>query len=114
MKKFTLTFSLALVIISNSNLAFSQTKLQEMTLLVGSAIGAISSSSCGGQRQVGNNAKSVWINLLDKELSLGKISEPQRKSLETLLTKMITQDMAIRHPAKTCKSAKKLMSRLTN
>ena len=114
MKKIITKFSVVLVIISNSNFAFSKTNLEEMTLLIGSAIGAISSSSCGGQRQVGNNAKSIWINLLNKELSLKKISEPQRKTLETLLTKMISQDMSIRHPAKTCKSAKKLLNRLTN
>ena len=105
---------LLFVALSIPNLAMSKPSIEEMTLLVGSAIGAISSGSCGGQRQLGNNAKSAWIELLDKELSLGNISKQQRKRLDSVFTKMIAEDARIRHPAKTCKSAKKLVNRLSN
>lgn len=86
--------------------------LEEITFMFGSAMGVISSKSCGSNISLANKAQKQVIAMITYELKKNQITRSNFNFLKDKLLSIKQNDTNLRHPSKTCKSARKLINHL--
>src|SRR6056300_1144890 len=92
--------------------ASAKMSLDEITFLFGSAIGVVSSQSCGADYSFAKKAEKRVIGMLNYELKNNKITKSDYNSLKSKFTNIKKNDSRIKHKNKTCLSAKRVLGHL--